>query len=139
MWLCCTPDYSKVTWIKGGDGRRRPGCDGRDSEGRRDTWAGHGYMTSQARAAGLGLSPRGGRGRAGRGLAGLAGAGAEAAALEEAAGAGLAVELPVLDQDVAALHHDLGIAADLAALVAAVVDPHVVGASRDRALGVRVE
>src|SRR6185437_5504138 len=45
----------------------------------------------------------------------LAGAGAEAAALEEAAGAGLAVELPVLDQDVAALHHDLGHAADLPA------------------------
>ena len=34
--------------------------------------------------------------------------GTEAAALEEATGARLSVELPVLDQHVAALHHDFG-------------------------------
>src|SRR5215831_14422439 len=63
---------------------------------------------------------------------GLAGtrAGAEPAALEEPARARLAVELPVADQHVAALHHDLRAAAHVASLVAAVVDPHVMRRGR---------
>src|SRR6516164_2566141 len=72
---------------------------------------------------------------------GLAGtrARAEPAALEEPARARLAVELPVTDQHVAALHHDLRQTADLASLVAAVVNPHVLRRGRQGPRRVRVE
>src|SRR5580693_5633015 len=51
----------------------------------------------------------------------------ERAAGEELAVPGLAVERAVLHQHAAALEHDLGRAGDLTALVAGVVDAHVVG------------
>src|SRR5450755_4749827 len=51
---------------------------------------------------------------------------AEPAALQETAGARAAEELAVAHQDIAPLQHDLGHAADGPALVAAVVDAHVV-------------
>src|ERR1022692_1459139 len=51
---------------------------------------------------------------------------AESAALKETAGPRAAEELAVAYQDVAPLQHDLGHAADGTALVAAVVDAHVV-------------
>src|SRR6266566_4843090 len=56
----------------------------------------------------------------------------EPAPLKEAAGALAAEELAVADQHVAALQHDLGNAADGPALIAAVVDAHVMRRCRQR-------
>src|SRR6266699_1531258 len=63
----------------------------------------------------------------------------EPAPLKEAAGALAAEEAAVADQHIAALQHDLGDAEDGPALVAAVVDVHVVGRRGQRPARCRVE